>query len=130
MFHISAMLIRFEIINAFGKTSITTSFHIHNITGPIDKFALLFEIIIRHPASVRFLQWVFDPNPNDTTYQVDFAILLRNKTGNAHVAHDRHILGLFTRARWMRMLRDVGLKPVVIRDEKVRELFFARRRDV
>src|SRR5258707_5502678 len=40
---------------------------------------------------LRFLQWVFDPNPNDTTYQVDFAILLRNKMGNARVAHDRHI---------------------------------------
>src|SRR6059058_6707124 len=35
---------------------------------------------------LRFLQWVFDPDPRDTTYQVDFAILLRNKTGNARVA--------------------------------------------
>ena len=78
---------------------------------------------------LRFLQWVFDPDPGDTTYQVDFAILLRNKTGNARVAHDRHILGLFPRARWLRMLRDEGLKPVVIRDEEVRELFLARRRN-
>ena len=58
-----------------------------------------------------------------------WAILLRNKTGNARVAHDRHILGLFPRARWLRMLRDEGLKPVVIRDEEVRELFLARRRN-
>ena len=78
---------------------------------------------------LRFLQWVFDPDPTDTTYQVDFAILLRNKTGNARVAHDRHILGLFPRARWLRLLRDVGLKPVVVRDDEVREMFLARRRD-
>lgn len=77
--------------------------------------------------SLRFLQWVFDPDPRDTTYAVDFAILLRNGAGAARIAHDRHILGLFPRARWLSMLRDVGLKPVVVRHHEIRELFLARR---
>jgi SAM-dependent methyltransferase len=77
---------------------------------------------------LRFLQWVFDPNPKDTTYVVDFAILLRNQQGDAHAVHERHTLGLFPRATWLRLLRDVGLSPVVIRDDRVRELFLGRRK--
>jgi SAM-dependent methyltransferase len=77
--------------------------------------------------SLRFLQWVFDPDPQDTTYAVDFAILLRNGARAARIAHDRHILGLFPRARWLSMLRDVGLKPTVVRHHEIRELFLARR---
>jgi len=76
---------------------------------------------------LRFLQWIFDPDPSDTTYLVDFAILLRNQKGEAHVVHDRHVLGLFPRARWLRLLREVGLKAVVVRDDEVRELFLGRR---
>ncbi len=76
---------------------------------------------------LRFLQWIFDPDPNDTTYLVDFAILLRNQRGDVRVVHDRHILGLFPRTRWLRLLREVGFHAVVVRDDEMRELFFARR---
>jgi len=76
---------------------------------------------------LRFLQWVFDPDPNDTTYLVDFAILLRNEKGEARLVHERHVLGLFPRSRWLRLLREVGFKAVVVRDDEVRELFIARR---
>ncbi len=77
---------------------------------------------------VRFLQWVFDPDPTDTTYHVDFAILLRDRNGNARVVHDRHVLGLFPRAQWRKLLREVGLRPEVVRDDEVRELFLGHRR--
>ena len=77
--------------------------------------------------SVRFLQWIVDPDPTDTTYVVDFAILLRGPSGDARVAHDRHLLGLFPRARWMSLLREVGFKPGVVRDSEVRDAFLARR---
>jgi SAM-dependent methyltransferase len=77
--------------------------------------------------SVRFLQWVFDPDPSDSTYHVDFAILLRNRNGSARVVHERHVLGLFPRARWLQLMRDVGLRPVVVRHKEFRELFVGRR---
>jgi SAM-dependent methyltransferase len=77
--------------------------------------------------SVRFLQWIVDPDPRDTTYLVDFAILIRDKEGDARVVHDRHVQGLFPRARWLRMLREVGFKTAVVRDDEVRELFLGRR---
>src|SRR5579864_4571990 len=77
--------------------------------------------------SVRFLQWIVDPDPKDTTYVVDFAILLRDRRGRVRVAHDRHVLGLFSRARWLRLLRNVGFEPVVVQDDEVRDLFIGHR---
>jgi SAM-dependent methyltransferase len=77
--------------------------------------------------SVRFLQWVVDPDSSDTTYVVDFAILLRARRGQARIAHDRHLQGLFPRARWMRLLRDVGFRPSVATDSEVRDAFVGHR---
>lgn len=77
--------------------------------------------------SVRFLQWVFDPDPADTTYVVDFAILIRERSGRVRVEHDRHVLGLFRRARWLRLLREVGFEARVLRDRHVRDAFLGRR---
>lgn len=77
--------------------------------------------------SVRFLQWVVDPDPTDTTYVVDFAILIRDSRGRARVEHDRHVLGLFPRSRWLRLMRDVGFKARVVTDRNVREAILGRR---
>jgi len=76
---------------------------------------------------VRFLQWIVDPDPSDTTYLVDFAILLRGRRGEVRVAHDRHVLGLFPRATWMRLLRETGFAAAVVRDDEVRDIFLGRR---
>ena len=77
--------------------------------------------------SVRFLQWIVDPDPGDTTYVVDFAILLRERGRRARVVHDHHVQGLFSRARWLRLLRDVGFRARVVRDGVPREVFVGRR---
>jgi len=76
---------------------------------------------------VRFLQWIFDPDPADTTFLVDFAILLRNRRGTARVVHERHTLGLFPRATWLRLMRKAGLKALVVHDDRVRDVFLGRR---
>ena len=77
--------------------------------------------------SLRFLQWVVDPNPRDSTYVVDFAVLLRNRRGVARVVHDSHLQGLFPRAQWMELLRAVGFSPRVVKDSEVRDAFLAHR---
>ena len=80
--------------------------------------------------SVRFLQWTTDPDPSDTTYFVDFAIFIRDLQGNTRLEHDRHTYGLFKRAEWLRLMRDVGfeLKTIsTVVDDFERDLFVGRR---
>lgn len=59
---------------------------------------------------LRYLDWTWDPDPNDDTYTVDFAYLLREADGSVRVEHDRHIEGLFSRATWLRLLREAGFE--------------------
>jgi SAM-dependent methyltransferase len=76
--------------------------------------------------SVRFLQWTTDPDPNDTSYFVDFAILIRDREGGMRVEHDRHTYGLFSRAVWRRLLREVGFvlkTPRALLDDLGRDVF-------
>jgi SAM-dependent methyltransferase len=81
--------------------------------------------------SVRFLQWTTDPNSRDTTYLVDFAILIRDQEGQTRLVHDRHTYGLFGRAKWRRLLREAGFelntnKAVI--DDFERDIFIGKRR--
>ena len=77
--------------------------------------------------SLRYLMWVVDPDPTDTTYRTDFAILLRDRNGDARVVHDCHIEGLFPREVWMRLLREAGFEPSILNDEWGRDVFVAKR---
>ena len=60
------------------------------------------------PRGLRFLEWVWDLDPNDTQYVVDYAYLLRDRYRSVRVAHDRHVEGLFARERWQALLQEVG----------------------
>jgi SAM-dependent methyltransferase len=77
--------------------------------------------------SVRFLQWTTDPDPSDTTYVVDFAILIRDEQGQTRLVHDRHTYGLFGRAKWQSLMRQVGFVVNKV-DGFERDLFAGRRR--
>jgi SAM-dependent methyltransferase len=57
---------------------------------------------------LRYLEWTWDPDPNDSTYTVDYAYLLRESDGAVRVVHDRHVEGLFSRADWLRLLSEAG----------------------
>ena len=57
---------------------------------------------------LRFVEWVWDPDPADTEYFVDYAFLLRERDGSARVVQDRHVEGLFSRRRWLALLAEVG----------------------
>jgi hypothetical protein len=81
---------------------------------------------------LRYLAWVWDPDPCDSTYLVDYAYLLRNANGSVRAEHDRHIEGLFTRAEWLAVLRDVGFEPQITLFEhsevdRPLDIFIARR---
>jgi SAM-dependent methyltransferase len=60
--------------------------------------------------SLRYLEWI---HPADgTTYPVDYLIIARGPGEEVRVVHDRHVLGLFPRATWERLVLDAGLELV------------------
>jgi hypothetical protein len=64
--------------------------------------------------SLRYLEWTWDPDPSDTSYVTDFAYLLREADGAVRVVHDRHLMGLFGRDVWLRILTDAGFNASVL----------------
>ena len=56
---------------------------------------------------MRYIAWVTDPDPDDSTYRVDYAFLLRDQDGIRPV-HETHAEGLFSRATWIRILGEAG----------------------
>jgi SAM-dependent methyltransferase len=84
---------------------------------------------------LRYLEWTWDPDPADTTYQVDYAYVLREADGSTRVEHDRHVEGLFPRADWLRLLSEVGFTATVVPFEHSElepgsyEIFLANRRE-
>lgn len=59
---------------------------------------------------VRYLEWDWDPDPDDTTYLGDYAYLLR-EGADVRCIYDRHVFGVFPRASWMELLTEVGFRP-------------------
>jgi SAM-dependent methyltransferase len=64
--------------------------------------------------AMRYLEWTWDPDPNDSTYLVDYCYALRGPDGGVHVEKDRHVEGLFRRADWLRWLVEAGFEPSVV----------------
>ncbi len=72
---------------------------------------------------IRYLEWTYDPDPDDTTYIVEFAMLQHEQERETQIKYDRHVFGLFKRDDWLKLLREVGFEPSVIKDTYERELF-------
>ena len=60
---------------------------------------------------MRWVAWMWDPDPDDCTYLVDYAYLMRESDGSVRVAHDRHEEGLFARNTWLRLFKERGFEP-------------------
>jgi SAM-dependent methyltransferase len=63
--------------------------------------------------AMRYLAWIWDPDPTDTTYVVEFAYLLHEDGQPTRSAHERHVQGLFARHEWLRLLGEAGFQPAV-----------------
>ena len=62
----------------------------------------------------RYLQWSWDPDPTDTTYETAFSVMLRHADGHIETHTDHHTCGLFPRATWLRLFREAGFKAKII----------------
>ena len=80
--------------------------------------------------SLRYLEWNFDPNPDDTKYEVHFVYLLRDAGGRVRAHRDVHEFGLFPKSTWLRALRKVGFEARCVDDPVLRrDVFVGARRD-
>ncbi len=59
--------------------------------------------------SLRYLEWVYDPDPSDTKYNVEFALLLKEGK-KVRFEQDHHEDGIFPKQTWLDLLRKVGFK--------------------
>jgi SAM-dependent methyltransferase len=59
----------------------------------------------------RYLMWTLPPAPGENAFETHYAFLLREPDGAVISAHDVHREGLFPRATWLRLFREVGLAP-------------------
>ncbi len=58
---------------------------------------------------LRYLEWVWDPDPSDTSFEADMVYLLR-EDDEVSVVHDRHPQGLFPAAMWLAALSTAGFE--------------------
>ena len=81
--------------------------------------------------ALRYLEWTYDPDSADTTFAVDYAIVLHEPGRAPRVELDRHTLGLFPRATWLELVRATGfeLLDLAVEDpfHDEHELLLARR---
>ena len=70
-----------------------------------------FEASSDHGGSgdVRYLEWSWDPDPDDSWIQTEYCFLLSEGTGPVQVVHETHRTGLFGEGDWLRLLADAGL---------------------
>ncbi len=62
--------------------------------------------------SLRYLEWDHDPDPDDTTYDVELVVVLREDGRETRVEHDHHTCGIFPEAVWHDLIAAAGLDLV------------------
>lgn len=77
--------------------------------------------------ALRYLQWTWDPDPNDHSYEVAWAFLLRDADGAVRMGSDHHQFGLFSRTDWLALLGDMGFVAHSRLDPWGRDVFSAKK---
>ncbi|MCZ7587717.1 MAG: hypothetical protein M5U27_02400 [Gaiella sp.] len=84
--------------------------------------------------ALRSLEWTTDPDPTDTTREVDYAIILHEPGREPRVVHDHHVVGAFGEHTWLHLLGSAGFEPAAIParpdDEGAPQPIFLGRRPV
>ncbi|MBA2295245.1 MAG: class I SAM-dependent methyltransferase [Actinobacteria bacterium] len=83
--------------------------------------------------ALRYLEWTTDPDPADTTFEVDYAVCLHEPGQPPRVVHDHHVEGLFPEHTWLHLLEAVGFAARLVPgdpadDDRSQPLFVGRRR--
>ena len=63
--------------------------------------------------ALRYLEWIWDPDPNDTSYIMDMVYLMKEGV-NTRCHYDRHVMGLFSKDDWCNLMEKAGFQSRVI----------------
>jgi SAM-dependent methyltransferase len=73
--------------------------------------------------ALRYLEWTWDPDPDDTTVRMDLTYVFHEPDGSVHVELDEHRCGLFPRATWLGGIEGAGfdrVRPVALTADEAR----------
>lgn len=73
--------------------------------------------------AIRYLEWNFDPEESDHTYEVHFSYLLRDSRGRVSTAYDVHTFGLFPRKTWFTLMERAGFQGYRLEEPWGRDVF-------
>jgi SAM-dependent methyltransferase len=81
---------------------------------------------------IRYLEWTYDPDPADTEVTTVYTLVTREADGAVQSQSERHQLGLFPRATWLRLLEAAGFSAEALLehsdgDHPPRTLFLGRK---
>jgi ubiquinone/menaquinone biosynthesis C-methylase UbiE len=61
--------------------------------------------------SLRYIEWMWDPDPMDTSYISYMVYLLREGANDVRCVIDEHECGLFSQDEWLQWIADAGFQP-------------------
>ena len=67
--------------------------------------------------SLRYTERTWDPDPTDTEYVADMTYVLQSEGSPPETIEERHRLGMFPRATWLRLLSGAGFAPTEVPSE-------------
>lgn len=76
--------------------------------------------------SLRYLEWCYDPDPDDQTFVTEYVYLLREAPDQVQVLRERHTEGLFPRQLWLDLIGAAGFEAQVLPDNFNREVFLGK----
>jgi hypothetical protein len=62
---------------------------------------------------LRYLAWTLDPDPDDTSYIMDFAYLLR-EGDSISCESERHVMGFFRKDEWQKLMEKAGFSVRIL----------------
>lgn len=72
---------------------------------------------------IRYLEWTYDPVPDDQRYRADYVYLLHHTDGHTSTVLDQHECGLFPHATWLAALAENGFTAKSLSDAWGRDIF-------
>jgi SAM-dependent methyltransferase len=76
---------------------------------------------------MRWLEWSWDPDPGDHTFETAYSYILREPDGSVTFEGETHVEGLFPRNTWLRLIRGAGFEVTSRIDPWNREVFACKR---